>query len=107
MGAADGGEAIEPIAPADLELVRVLQAMSDAQRLSMLKVFADGGWHPCGAGELATGLHKSTISHHIKILREAGLLEDQQHGRNKYARLRRDAIDERFPGLLNGILSNT
>ncbi len=107
MNAANDGDAIEPTVPPYLELVHVLQAMGDPQRLMMLKIFADGEWHPCGAGDWATGLHKSTISHHIKILREAGLLEDQQHGRNKYARLRRDAIDERFPGLLNGVLSNT
>ena len=107
MDAANGGDAIEPTVPPDPELVHVLQAMSDPQRLAMLKVLADGEWHPCGAGDWATGLHKSTISHHIKILREAGLFEGQQRGRKKYGRLRRDAIDERFPGLLNGVLSNT
>ena len=107
MDAANGGDAIEPAVPPDLELVHVLQAMSDPQRLAMLKVLADGEWHPCGAGDWATGLHKSTISHHIKILREAGLFEGQQRGRKKYGRLRRDAIDQRFPGLLNGVLSNT
>lgn len=107
MDAWNGGTAIEPIVPADLDLVHVLQAISDPQRLMMLTVFADGEWHPCGAVNWPTGLHKSTISHHVRILREAGLLEDQQHGRNKYARLRRDAVDERFPGLLDGVLSNT
>ena len=100
-------DAIEPSAPADLELVHVLQAMSDPQRLTMLKILADGEWHSCGAGAWGAGLHKSTISHHIKALREAGLIENQQRGRNKYARLRRDAIEERFPGLLNGVLANT
>ncbi len=106
MDAANGSNAIEPGVPADLELVHVLQAMSDPQRLALLKILADGEWHPCGAGDLATGLHKSTISHHMKILRAAGLFEDQQRGRSKYGRLRRDAIDERFPGLLNGVLPN-
>ena len=95
-----------PVEPADLDLVQVLQAMSDPLRLSMLKVLLDGEWHPCGAGDWATGLHKSTISHHIKILRDAGLLEDQQQGRHKHAKLRRDAVDARFPGLLDGVLSH-
>jgi DNA-binding transcriptional ArsR family regulator len=106
MGAANGGNAVEPAVSPDSGLISVLQAMSDPQRLAMLKVLADGEWHPCGAGDWATGLHKSTISHHIKILREAGLFEGQQRGRKKYGRLRRDAIDGRFPGLLNGVLSN-
>jgi DNA-binding transcriptional ArsR family regulator len=107
MDAANGGDATGPAVPADLGLVHVLQAMSDPRRLAMLKILADGEWHPCGAGDWAAGLHKSTISHHIKILREAGLFEAQQRGRTKYGRLRRDAIDERFPGLLNGILPHT
>lgn len=98
--------AVEPAVPPAPGLVTVLQAMSDPQRLVMLKVLADGQWHPCGAGDWATGLHKSTISHHIKVLREAGLFEGEQRGRTKYGRLRRDTIDRAFPGLLDGVLSN-
>ena len=107
MGDADGVGAVEPTASPRPELVQVLQAMSDPQRLAMLAVLADGEWHPCGAGDWASGLHKSTISHHIRILREAGLFEGQQRGRKKYGRLRRDATDRWFPGLLDGVLSNT
>lgn len=106
VDAASSGDAIEATAPAGLTLVEVLQVISDPQRLTMLKVLADGAWHSCGTGAWATGLHKSTISHHIKIFREAGLLDNRQDGRNKYVRLRRDAIEQRFPGLLNGVLSN-
>ncbi len=106
MSASDGVDPMDPTVPLELDLVQVLQAMSDPQRLAMLKVLADGEWHPCGAGEWATGLHKSTISHHLKVLREAGLFEGQQHGRNKYGRLRRETIDQHFPGLLDGVLAN-
>ena len=102
---ARGERAVEPAVPSELELVAVLQAMSDPLRLTMLTILADRHWHPC-TGDWAAGLHKSTISHHIRILREAGLLETQKRGRNKYVRLRRDAIDERFPGLLEGVLTN-
>lgn len=107
MDEAEGLPVTASSPPADLDLVRVLQAMSDPVRLAILKILSDGEWHPCGAGDWATGLHKSTISHHIKILREARLLDDRQQGRNKHARLRREAVDERFPGLLDGVLSNT
>jgi DNA-binding transcriptional ArsR family regulator len=106
MRAANGVGPVDPIVPLELDLVQVLQAMSDPQRLKMLKVLADGEWHPCGAGDWATGLHKSTISHHLKVLREAGLFEGQQHGRNKSGRLRRDIVEEQFPGLLDGVLFN-
>jgi len=106
MRAANGDGLTDPTTPFELDLVQVLQAMSDPQRLTMLKDLADGEWHPCSAADWATRLHKSTISHHLKVLREAGLFEGQQHGRNKYGRLRRDLVDERFPGLLDGVLSN-
>jgi len=106
MSAVNGVSSFDPTVPCELDLVQVLQAMGDPQRLKMLKVLADGEWHPCAAADWATGLHKSTISHHLKVLREAGLFEGQQHGRNKCGRLRRDVIDQHFPGLLHGVLVN-
>lgn len=106
MSAAKRVSPIDPPVPGEVDLVQVLQAMSDPQRLKMLKALADGEWHPCAAGDWATSLHKSTISHHLKVLREAGLFEGQQHGRNKRGRLRRDIIDQQFPGLLDGVLLN-
>lgn len=87
-------------------LVEVLQAMGDPHRLAMLRTLSDGAWHPCGSGEWVAVLHKSTVSHHLRILREVGLLEDQQRGRSKYGRLRRDVVDARFPGLLDGVLAS-
>ena len=106
MRAADGEGPVDPTTPFELDLVQVLQAMSDPQRLTMLKDLADGQWHPCSAADWSTRLHKSTISHHLKVLREAGLFEGQQRGRNKYGRLRRELVDQQLPGLLDGVLSN-
>ncbi len=106
MRAANGDGPTGPTTALELDLVQVLQAMSDPQRLTMLKDLADGQWHPRGAADWATRLHKSTVSHHLKVLREAGLFEGQQHGRSKYGRLRRDLVDEQFPGLLDGVLFN-
>jgi DNA-binding transcriptional ArsR family regulator len=51
-------------------------------------------------------LQKSTVSHHLRILREAGLVEYRLRGRNKDARLRRSILDERFPGLIEGVLAS-
>lgn len=102
----DGGTVVEPPPRPELELTRILLAMGDPHRLAMLKILADGGWHPCSSGDWATGLHKSTISHHVKVLRDAGLLEDRQHNRAKHAMLRRAAVEAKFPGLLDGVLTN-
>ncbi len=47
---------------------------------------------------------KSTFSHHLKTLREAGLVRNEPSGRQRMVSLRRDELDERFPGLLASIL---
>jgi DNA-binding transcriptional ArsR family regulator len=47
---------------------------------------------------------KQNLSHHFKVLREAGLIKSRYEGRNKFVWLRRDDIDTLFPGLLDGLL---
>ena len=49
---------------------------------------------------------KSTLSNHLKLLRAAGLIETTQAGREMINTLRRDAFDQRFPGLLDAVLAN-
>jgi DNA-binding transcriptional ArsR family regulator len=96
----------EPPAAEDMQLTDVLQAMADPNRLRMLTVLNDGGWHSCGVETWGLELQKSTVSHHLKTLREAGLVEYRLRGRNKDARLRRDVVESRFPGLLAGVLAS-
>ncbi|MFG3658668.1 ArsR/SmtB family transcription factor [Streptomyces sp. NPDC047706] len=42
---------------------------------------------------------KSTLSHHLKVLREAGVTQTRQEGTRCYVTLRRETLDARFPGL--------
>ena len=42
---------------------------------------------------------KSTRSHHLKVLREAGVMRTEARGRERVLTLRRDDLEERFPGL--------
>jgi DNA-binding transcriptional ArsR family regulator len=89
-----------------MQLTDVLQAMADPNRLQMLTVLADDQWHSCGLDNWGLDLQKSTVSHHLRTLREAGLVEYRLRGRNKDARLRRDIVESRFPGLLDGVLNS-
>ena len=43
--------------------------------------------------EPALGLSQPTVSHHLKKLTEAGLLEREQRGKWAYFSLKRDAVD--------------
>jgi DNA-binding transcriptional ArsR family regulator len=47
---------------------------------------------------------KSTCTHHFKVLREAGLIQQRQQGTTRLNTLRRGDLDARFPGLLDTIL---
>jgi DNA-binding transcriptional ArsR family regulator len=96
----------EPSA-ADFELPRVLAALADPHRLATVRFVARYGESWCSRIMQDTGLEmsKSTFSHHLRILREAGIITKRIQGTKSYLCLRKDDLDTRFPGLMNSILS--
>ena len=67
-------------------------------------IAVDSEPRPCGTIELA--VTKSTMTHHFRVLREAGVIRQERHGTTKLTSLRRDDLDARFPGLLEAVLSS-
>ena len=55
--------------------------------------------------EAGLELSKSTFSHHLRILREAGLVTKRIQGAKGYAQLRKEDVDHRFPGLLDSVVN--
>ena len=89
--------------PADLDLARVLFALSDPTRLHIVKTLAEhGGEMMCAA--VAVPLSKSSCSRHYKVLREAGLIQMRAQGTACLNSLRRKELNARFPGLLAAVL---
>jgi DNA-binding transcriptional ArsR family regulator len=86
-----------------VELVAVLQALSDPVRLQIVRHLAHVGEVACGT--VPVPVSKSTISHHYKVLREAGVIQVRMEGTRRFHALRREDLDARFPGLLDAILS--
>jgi DNA-binding transcriptional ArsR family regulator len=86
-----------------IELVDVLQALSDPVRLQIVRHLAHVGEVACGTVPVAVS--KSTISHHYKVLREAGIVQMRVEGTRRYHALRREDLDRRFPGLLDAVLN--
>jgi DNA-binding transcriptional ArsR family regulator len=81
-----------------------MHALSDPTRLEMVRrLAADTSPRPCGT--FGFDLAKSTMTHHFRILREAGVIEQHREGTSKLTSLRREDLDERFPGLLDAVLS--
>jgi DNA-binding transcriptional ArsR family regulator len=87
----------------DLELPAVLHALSDPQRLRIVRELdLDPTPRTCGSFDLEVS--KSTCTHHFRVLREAGVIAQHEVGTSKLSSLRREDLDERFPGLLDAVL---
>ena len=88
---------------AALTLTSVLAALSDPIRLQLVQTLADGrekAW-----SELRAPVAKSTLSHHLKVLRSAGVTRTRQEGTRCFVWLRTDDLEERFPGVLHTVLA--
>jgi DNA-binding transcriptional ArsR family regulator len=86
----------------DVTIYGILAALSDPTRLEIVRRLAEQS-EQCPFDFLAMG-SKQNLAHHFKVLREAGLIKSRYEGRNKFIWLRRDLIDDMFPGLLDGVL---
>jgi DNA-binding transcriptional ArsR family regulator len=87
----------------ELELGAVLHALSDPVRLRIVaKLARSEGDHTCGS--FALPVTKSTCTHHFKVLREAGVIQQRAQGTTRLNRLRREDLESRFPGLLDCVL---
>ena len=94
---------LEHPAREDMELAAVLHALSDPQRLRIVRTLADDPEpRPCGTFGLEVS--KSTATHHFRVLREAGVIEQRTQGTAKFNTLRREDLERRFPGLLDAVL---
>ena len=88
---------------AEIGLTEVMAALSDPVRVGLVRVLADGaerGW-----GELRAPVAKSTFSHHLRVLRDAGLTRTRKEGTRCWVTLRGEDVESRFPGLLYAVLA--
>jgi ArsR family transcriptional regulator len=93
----------EPIATHEAnDLARVFKALADPVRLRLLSLIGarDGGEACVCDLTVAFDLTQPTISHHLKVLREAGLISSERRGTWVYYRVVPDAV-ERLGGLFS------
>lgn len=83
-------------------LATILNALSDPVRLQVVGQLAGAGGTVCG--EFDVTVTPSTLSHHLKVLREAGLVRVIQEGSCRRHTLRLDEVEDRFPGVLISIV---
>jgi DNA-binding transcriptional ArsR family regulator len=87
-----------------IALETVLAALADPVRLSIVSALEDRSEHSASAFEC--GIASSTLSHHLKVLREAGVISHRKDGTRCFVSLRPE-LDTVFPGLLEMVLGFT
>lgn len=88
----------------ELDLARVLAALSEPTRLEMVRRLADGNEHD--SLELAEQMPRSTLTYHTRMLREAGVTWTRSAGRSCLIQLRRADLEARFLGVLDAVVTN-
>lgn len=86
----------EPISPAHAESVsRMLKALADPVRIRLMSmILSREGAEACAMCDLTEGfdLSQSTLSHHLKVLHDAGLVDRDKRGVWVYYRARPQAM---------------
>ncbi|MEU9102182.1 helix-turn-helix domain-containing protein [Streptomyces sp. NPDC048361] len=87
----------------EIRLDGVLHALSDPMRMRVVRALAaDGGELSCSYFVLP--VTKSTTTHHFRVLRESGVIQQVYRGTAKMNGLRRADLEALFPGLLDSVL---
>jgi len=86
-----------------IELTDLMHALSDPARVEIVRCLARER-RPMTCNEITADRPKSSMSHHFKILRSAGLIETQIRGKEHFNSLRTQELERKFPGLLKTLL---
>jgi DNA-binding transcriptional ArsR family regulator len=91
----------------EIDLGDVFSALTDPLRraaISILATLPDGTERSCSSFGFSAA--KASLTHHFKVLREAGLISQVDYGNRRCSTLRRDDLEARFPGLLALLVAN-
>lgn len=88
-------------------LVDVFRALGDPLRLDIMRRIIAVDELACTSLEEVLPVTKSTISYHMKILFQAGLINIRKSGRYYFYRARRESTDHLLPGLWENLAAVT
>jgi DNA-binding transcriptional ArsR family regulator len=86
-------------APDMITITGVLAALADPVRLEIVASLREG---ERGSSGFDCSVSNSTLSHHIRTLREAGIIVHRKEGTRCFVSIRPD-LEERFPGLIEAV----
>jgi DNA-binding transcriptional ArsR family regulator len=85
----------------EIELHEVFRALGDPIRLNIATILLDLDETLCAPLAAQLGIADSTLSHHLRQMREAGITWTRPDGVHRWTSLRRDDLDRRFPGFVD------
>jgi DNA-binding transcriptional ArsR family regulator len=88
----------------EIRVEAVLQALGEPVRLQIVRALADVP-EGIACGEIELPVTASTRAHHLRTLREAGVLSTHTEGTRRISKLRREDLEALYPGLLSGVLA--
>jgi ArsR family transcriptional regulator len=87
------------------QIEKISKALGDANRLRILQhISKKGGCGQCAEINDVIELTQPSISHHIKILTEAGIIEPEKEGRNHKYNLNERLLAE-YTDMINNLRS--
>jgi ArsR family transcriptional regulator, arsenate/arsenite/antimonite-responsive transcriptional repressor len=87
------------------QIEKISKALGDANRLRILQhISKKGGCGQCAEINDVIELTQPSISHHIKILTEAGLIEPEKEGRNHKYNLNEKLLAD-YTDMINNLRS--
>jgi ArsR family transcriptional regulator len=73
----------------------IFKALGDPTRVRLVNLLAQSGGEVCMCDLIEpVGLAQPTVSHHMKKLTDAGLVEREQRGKWAFFSLKRDAVEK-------------
>ena len=75
------------------EFLRIAKALADARRLAILERIAGCGDAACATLCEEFPVSQPTMSHHLRLLSEVGLIEMRRDGQYAYYRLRTEVVN--------------
>ncbi|MCX4451791.1 helix-turn-helix domain-containing protein [Streptomyces sp. NBC_01728] len=92
----------------EMDLGAVFAALADPHRRRVIEdLCATGEDIERTCSSFALNVSKSTLTHHFRVLREAGLIRQIDYGNSRKVMLRRAELESRFPGLLDLVRAQT
>jgi ArsR family transcriptional regulator len=80
------------------EAIRIFKALSDPTRYQMVRMLLNCNELGCVEFEKAFELSKPAMSHHYRVLENAGLLSPRKEGVYVYFRLDKERLERFLPG---------